>query len=390
MKMRQHSWICSLVGIGFILTSCAWFQGKGSKTESPAAIESYTTTQHGDEPEVTFAGFSILQAASTSGVSPYLATPEGDLSKGTCFSAAPQYPVWQTENPEIIQKLSEHTAEIEKAILAWAREAFLPVYITGAMELRAGFEEIVINHTPLEGLRLSPEQNCIEDARCSFPANSRTITTQFGARKITFKSEKMLDPKDLKAIRTAAETSGFQLTAQRFDYPKAMGPDGNRLKDEKDRPLFLGPEGEKINWSEIPKPKKRPVLGWSLQLETPLYFAVGDLIPGSWASEADPDKCSLNLVFSDPTPRVPDCPELNVAGFGVEKSTLFDAVTVKVTADGITETRQVQFGKRQAIQLGGRVIVWVEPTSLEEGAKLTIDSFVIDPGSTPPPEEWAQ
>ncbi len=389
MKIRQLGWVCSLIGLGVVLASCAGLKGGRADAESPAAIEPYTTTQFADEPEVTFAGLSILGKASTSKESPYLADSEGIPFEKTCFSSAELHPIWQTENPKIIQKLSKREADIEQSILAWAQEAFLPVYITGAMELRVKYEEVVVNHTPLSALRLSPQGGCVDDETGLFPAGSRAITTQFGTRTISFKSEAPLEAKDVKAIRTAAETAGFRLEVVRFDYPKAVGPDGERLKDEKDRPLFLGPAGEKLNWAQLPKGRKGPAVAWSLMLDSPLYFAVGDVRPGAWSSEVEPGTCSLKLAFSEATPRVPDCPELSDAGFGVEQSNLFDSVTVKVTADGVTEIRQVPFGKRQAIQVAGRVLVWVKPKALEDRVQLSIDSFVIAPGSFVP-ESLAQ
>lgn len=389
VKKRKLGWAYPLVGIGVILASCAGFKEWRGHAASPEEIEPYTTTQFGDEPEVTFARFSILGEALTGKESPYLADSQGVPFEKNCFTKAELHPVWQTENHEIIQKLSEQEADVEKSILAWAREAFLPEYITGEMELRVKYEGVVVNHTPLSALRLSPQGGCVDDETGSFPADSRVITTLFGTKTISFKSEEPLEVKDVKAIRTAAETAGFQLDVVRFDYPKALGPDGERLKDEKDRPLFWGPSGEKLNWAQLPKGRDGPVVAWSLALDTPLYFAVGDVRPGAWSSEVKPDTCSLNLTFSEKAPRVPECTELRDAGFGVEQSTLFDSVTVKVTADGVTEVRQVPFGKRKAIQVAGRVIVWVTPKALEDGVHLSIDSFVIEPRSAAP-EDLAQ
>lgn len=366
-----------------LLGLAVWGCGAGqSEPEDASAVAG----KFEKEPEVRFSKFTVLPRATSGTSTPYLVTFDGSPVEEVCFQPVRGKKVWKTENPSLIEKLTDNDKEVEKTIISWFKETILPEGFEGDLDLEASYQDAFVDHSPLDKLRLAQEQKCIDGATGGFLPGTRTITTQFGARKFSFKSDSPVEAEDVRGMRKAAKKVGCSITAKLFDYPKAMGLDGQRRKDEKGRRLFEGPKGEVLLKSDIPAPGKRPSLEWSLACDKPVYFAVGEIQEDGWAKEISPEKCSVNLIYSDATPRVPECKELTDVGFGIEESRDTNAVTVKVTTDGTLEKKDVLFGERAAIEVGGRVVVWVVPERIVAGALLHVDSFALEPNTAVPEE----
>ncbi len=369
--------LCLFV-FGLTALGCGAGQNLGAEDGASAAS---TAADFEKEPEVRFSNFSVPTEAATQTSSPYLVTFDGSPVDKVCFQPVRPKRVWKTQNPEIIKKLTDSSEEIEKVIIAWFGETMVSEDLRAELDIETSYENVVVDHAPLEKLRLSQKQECIDGATGGFLPGTRIITTQFGARKFSFKSDSPIQADDLRSMRKAAGKAGCRLSAKLFDYPKALGLDGKRRKDEKGRRLFEGPKGEFLKKADIPPPGKRPSLEWSLSCDKPLYFAVGEIVNDGWAKEISPEKCSVNLIYQDATPRVPECGEFKDAGFGIEEIRGEEALTVKVTTDGVIVKEKVPFGERQAIQVAGRVVVWVEPERIVAGALLHVDSFVLEPNT---------
>ncbi len=335
------------------------------------------------EPEFDIAGFQVLKEAKTAAVLPYLMGYDGTLVETPCWAVTKNTKSWQTENPSVLKDMEKHDVAIQGAVMAWARNVLLPPDTSWNIvsSWRVALEKPQIVHANLEHIRLLEDQQCIDEQTVALPQKSKTVTTLFGALELHFESKTPLDAKLLKKMRKAARKASARLKSVQYEYPRAVDAGGEPLKDEKGRPLFQGPSGEHLLRFKIPKPKNRPVFEWKLVFRKPLYVAFGDLPSHVWVREVDPLQCSVNLIFDDTTPRVPECAGAKGTGFGVATGGSPETVVVKVTTDGTTVSEEVPFNTRKMIQVAGRVIVWVTPKKLEEGALLNIDSLVLAPDS---------
>jgi hypothetical protein len=184
----------------------------------------------------------------------------------------------------------------------------------------------------------------------------------------------------LVRMKKAAKKLGVKLK-EAESYVPALDKDGKQIRNQDGKKLYTSPNGELITKKQIPPLKKHVACEWTLSSGAPLYFAFGDLPDKAWARELSPDKCSLNLVFDDVVPRIPECPELNEAGFGVKRGKSPDQVVISVTVDNQTSSAEIPFGRVGMVTAGKRVVVWVRASKIEEGAYLTIDSLVLDPAN---------
>ncbi len=361
--------------IGLLGTAC------GPKKEStPAAV---APSKFEDEPEFRIADLTLLGQVTTEAELPYLIGPSGARSETPCYAVTDKPQSWATKNPRVLHGLQNNDATIQSRVIAWAQDQLLPAESSSnSGGWQVAFEGHTIVHAGIEQVRLAEDAECIDET-AALPAGSMTVTTLFGVRELAFKSAAPIDAATMKKMRGAAKKARHRLKARSFDYPRAEDAAGNPLKDEKGRPLFDGPNGEHLLRSKIPKPKNRPVFEWTLTLGEPLFIAFGDLPGDMWGRELDPARCSVNLIYDDPTPRLPECAESGDAGFGISTGSSPDSVKVKVAADGETVTEEIPFNTRQRLQVAGRVVLWIVAQKLEEGAVLNIDSLVLAPGSGP-------
>ncbi|MCP4601477.1 MAG: hypothetical protein GY847_13325 [Proteobacteria bacterium] len=365
----------------FFIAACSLFTACGAKN---GAVESSGSPKNMEgEPQFDIAGFEVFLKATTEADLPYLASADGVRSDIPCFTVTKKTKSWQTKNPSVLEDLSKRDSAIQKAVMAWTRDELLPSGVQPNIEAswRVELKKPQIVHANLDHIRFQEDEQCIDETTATLPALSKTVTTLFGALELNFESEIPLEATVLKKMRQTAKKGPFRLKTTRYEYPRATDASGEPLKDEKGRPLFQGPAGEHLLRHKIPGIKNRPVFKWKLVFNRPLFVAYGDLPSDVWSRELDPIQCSVNLIFDDATPRIPECSGAKDAGFGITNSGSPDTVTVRVTADGVTVSKEVSFNTREMIQVAGRVIVWVKPKKLEEGALLNVDSLVLAPGS---------
>jgi hypothetical protein len=370
---------CLLIGLFFIVATGWAVHGCAGRQEQDSSLTEASAQEPLDEPAFTMGGFSVSPKASFGGVIPYLAEGPGDVSEKTCYVPVKKPQVWKTQNPIVLEKINTHKAEIQSAVVNWAREKLYP---NQDYNFHVSLESPFIRHVPLEDLKLSPEQDCITDPSTPFAPETKTITTQFGAKEMTFESHAPnFTQSDFKKLIPKAQAAKCRLKGQPWQYSMAQDEKGKPLKDEKKRPQFKGPAGELLLKKDIPSMAKRPVLSWTLICKEPLFFALGDLPPDAWSSEADPAKCSVNLIYWDKTPRPLDCSELSDVGFGVQEIPGDNEVLVKAKADGQTATQKMKYNERQSMLVAGRILLWVTPKKIVEGALLQVDSFALAPNS---------
>jgi hypothetical protein len=149
----------------------------------------------------------------------------------------------------------------------------------------------------------------------------------------------------------------------------------------------VAPDGTLVPAREVPAPAKKPIYEIVFTIRDTLFFAAGDMPSTYWTLQDEQVKCEVNLIFDDIIPRVPECAEFGEAGFGVSQAEEENEVVVKISGDGATFEKIMKYNQADIILAGGRIIAWVTPRSLQEGAVLEIHTLVLNKHPDPDPDE---
>lgn len=377
-KLEVYFLNCKLIWVSlFVLwnLSHGCTKSKQSEVNVPTDIQMME-----NEPEFRIDNFMVLKTATREATLPYVSSGDGSVEEATCFVPQNKLTPWQTTNVDILEMMATNRTEIHEIMSTWINETFRE---SAGEALDNGFEmklkRPMIVHVPESKTRLVEDQDCIRVKEGVVQLPQGVITTLFGSRVIELKNKEPLSPETIKTMRKAAKTLGMRLQATPAEYPRARDEQGNPQKDEKGRPLFVAPGGAPVLRANIPKPKNRPIYKWKLKLGDPLYFAAGDLPEDSWATEIVREKCDAYLVFDEATPHVLECGEPEGVGFGITRSDKAKEVVVKITVDGQTNSKSIRFKKRTPIVSAGRVLTWIRPKEVEEGARIFVDSVMLFP-----------
>jgi hypothetical protein len=334
-----------------------------------------------DEPFFRVQAIGPLDGAVESARLPFLLGADGKILDTPCFERATGPGSWETERPQVLEKLGQNDAAISKTILGWVEAEILSFGPLGALKgkLQATYGRPTVIHAANEKIRLAADQACIDEETRFLPDGAKAVTTLFGAKVLALHGKDALSKQELKALRKAAARAKVGFRPSR-GFLRALDPEtGAFAVDEAKRPLFVGPDGKPVTEDRLPPEEELPVNGFELVMYAPLWFAWGDLPKELWQKENDPAICALNVVDYDATPRVPTCDKMREAGFGVEPADAEGEVVLKVASDGVVATKTAKYGQETMIQAGRRVVVWLTATPIEEGADLKVDSLVLDP-----------
>jgi hypothetical protein len=337
-----------------------------------------------NEPEFIVGTFHVLNKAEEKPSVPSLATQDGKM-RDDCFETLEKPTVWETGSERAARLFKENRGAITAAVLTWLAEDIFPeekeLFAAPAF-WRAETSTPMVRHVFPAEIRLREDQKCIDDRTRDFPPGSRTVTTFFGAREITFRSARPVLISRIRALRQAALKKKLRLVVEN-PYTPALDENGKQRRGPKRKKLFNSPSGALITRRDVPPPKLRQTTQWKLVLPQPVFFAAGDLPQGAWKKENLPEVCEVYLVYNEAVPQVPACAEFNAAGFGAERAEEQGHVLVKVASADETVVKDAAFGAVTAVTIG-KAAVWVTPTRAEEGAHLKIDSLVLDTGAAAP------
>jgi hypothetical protein len=370
-----------LVAVG---NGCGAAQEQADETPAKPAVPA--ADSEGDEPTFRVWSFGVLDEATREAGLPYLIDADGSRLETACYVRARGLKPWETERAKVIGKIESKREGIHQAILEWLEATMLPEG-TNTKGWQTAYEKPTVVHAPDAKLRLAADQQCVDD-KGALPEGSKTVTTLFGAKTLRIKSPAPFEKKLVKQLRKSAKKAKVWLKPIKA-YRRALDEDGDPVSGPDGKKLFLAPDGRLVPAKQIPKGAKRRIYELELSSWAPLWFAFGDLPDDGWAREFGPETCGVNLVFDDATPRAADCDEAAEVGFGVRRGSE-DRVEVRATADGFTAKAEVPFGSVLKLQVSGRVVVWVKPKKILEGALLKVNSLVLDPESAAdaPPDSF--
>ncbi len=371
--------------LGAIFASFCGCGAAHEEVEEPSPLPA-KASKDVDEPTFRVWSFGVLDAATREVRLPYMIGDDGAKLGEPCYQQARGLKPWETQRTEVRTKIDEHAAGIEQVILDWAAEVLLPEG-ESTSGWHASYERPAVVHAPNEKVRLAGDQQCVSE-KGSLPVGSKTVTTLFGAKRILLKSPQPLSKQLLKRMRKTAKKAKLGLKPLRA-YRRALDEDGKPESGSDGEKLYISPDGRLVPAKQIPKGAKRRVYELEINAWKPIWFAYGDLTEEAWLREFVTEKCEVNLVYDDPTPRGAECGEPGGVGFGVA---LVEGgkMEVRVAADGFTARRVSKFDDVEMIPVGGRVIVWVKPRKIDEGAEIKINSLVLDPDSAAdaPPDSF--
>ena len=75
--------------------------------------------------------------------------------------------------------------------------------------------------------------------------------------------------------------------------------------------------------------------------------------------------------------RQPECAEFDATGFKAAK--VGDGVEIEMQTHDEVETFEMDFGQLKRLRVNDRVILWISPVTIEEGALIRLNSLVLSP-----------
>jgi len=353
--------------LSLILFQCA------SKKQAPTVTK--ITTQQADEPSFVIDTFGVLKKATTKVSLPYLADNLGNPLEKPCFEIVAKPVSWETKNKDIQKAFIQNKEAIDQSIHKELVEIFSKDISKNEMKnWTIEYEEPFIVHIPVSDINFVENMKCVGNKSKNFPLNSKIVTTYFGAKVIHIKSPKIVKAKTVRKLKATAIKNNLRIKPMDA-FSRALDEKGKPKFDHKRRKLFNSPSGKLIFRKDIPLPKKRPMLEWSIKAKNPIYFAFGDLLKNAFVKETIKEKCSVYLVFDDVVPQVPECKEFNNAGFSIIRTKEDGVMEITGHAGDVQSSRKIKFNKTSMLQVGGSIITWLTLKEIEEGAFVEIDSF---------------
>jgi hypothetical protein len=309
---------------------------------------------------------------------------DSPISQSACFEQIRRPLVWQSQNQTVLRNLNQGAEESGGAVYEWLRNEVFQGTVSGVRldKLDITFEKPMIAHVPVEQIAFDEKQVCLSGPERSLPIDATAVTTMFGAKAMVFKSSRPIPREQIMEMKRAAAKKGVRLIPKNA-YTPALDDDGKPLRNEKKKRLFNSPDGELIPKKEVPSPRKRPVVEWELVLRKPIYLAYGTLPKKRWRRTSETALCEVFLVFDDVAPQVPSCPGFNLAGFGATRSKKPNHITLKIATGDDTLLREVPLDA-EIMLAEENMILWLSTASVEEGARLRVESLWIDTGAPPP------
>lgn len=368
-RVRSHLWLLLGIALVTVASSC------GKKAEPVVETTTVAPAPKGPDYQV----YAPLKKATRAKTMPFLVGDEG-VEEMTCFQAIEGLEYSDAGMAE--RKLIEdHGSELASALAAWMVSELTPIGLTEAQAARweVTAQDAVVLEVPDERVRFVDGPECISDKTGWLPKGTRAVTGLIGAKSFSFEASIPVS-KDLKEeMLRVIEGKGIKLESEAlFRYEPLKNTKGELIANEQGVPMYLAPDGTQIPETEVPPESQQVMKEWSMEFEQPLYFAFHELAQDAWRREAEKDKCDVNLIWQDVKPRRPDCEEFDESAFSIVKTEDGEA-SITITTGEDNKGVVMGFKKAERVQLNDRIILWLSPVEIEEGALVRVNSLVLDP-----------
>ncbi|MDJ0762736.1 MAG: hypothetical protein QNJ97_07070 [Myxococcota bacterium] len=363
---------CFVAIVLVVVTGCAF---GGAKSKSTKSINSDKRGKKGLDYRV-YAPLNTVHLKKLQ--LPALVGPDG-VDPTPCLE--PVKKLSQREADENTRGIvNEHWKKISKTIQHWfLRDLEIPGLteeLTRAWQVKA--DGLVLATVPNEALRFVEEQQCFNE-NGKLPKGVHLATTLIGAHTLEFQTDRPINPEIQEEMLSAVGAENMTIESDAFfSYKKVLDKRGNPVKNAAGEVLFESPDGQPITEKEVPPPENRYMKKWVLKSERPIYFAYQVPPKKTIRHERKTDLCDVYLVWNDAAPQTPDCPEFQEAVFWIRKEDDGNAILTLKTSDK-TVTQEFYLGASGMVQVDSRILLWLKVKEIEEGARVLINSLVLNP-----------
>ncbi len=324
--------------------------------------------------------FAPLEEAMRARAMPFLISEGGGIEENTCFQIVEGLEPSSAGMAERAP-IEDSGDKVARALAAWMVSELQPLGLTEVEAARweVDVEDPVVLEVSKERLRFVEDPECISDQTGWLSEGTRAVSALIGAKRFVFKTAVPVGKQVKEEMLRVTADKGIKMESEAlFQYKPARDKKDELIANEQGVPMYVAPDGTHIPETQVPPESQQVMREWTMEFEQPLYFAFRELPEDAWRREAQRDKCDVNLIWQDVTPRRPDCEEFNESSFSVVKTEKGE-VSVTITTGDDNKGAILEPKEAKRVQVSDRIILWLSPVEIEEGALVRINSLVLDP-----------
>jgi hypothetical protein len=319
-----------------------------------------------------------------------------------CFKALDEQPVTDA-TAELEDPLKRSRSSLQRLLRSWFAEKLSSADLEVSIESwNIEPQEVLAREIDDSSVRFVDDPACIDSSTGWLEDGVHVVAGLFGSKSFQVTTKSPVPRKSADALRKALTDAGLTFeTGDFIDYELAVDGEGRPQKGEKGEKMYRSPDEGLVSELEITPPERQRMKTWSITTPEPVFFGYRELSRDAWQRESARDDCNVNIVWNDPVYRESDCPAL--AGIGFIAAKVGNQVEIRMkSGSGAAppEPPPTKAGKRGAkatkvdpgvktftmdvndvekIQASDRVILWISPVLIEEGALIRVNSLVLDP-----------
>jgi hypothetical protein len=332
---------------------------------------------------------------------PMLVSESGTIDLA-CFKALDEQHVTDV-TAELGAPLKQSQSSLQRLLRSWFAEKLSSADLDVSIESwNIEPQEVVTREIDDSSIRFVDDPACIDSSTGWLEDGVHVVAGLFGSKSFQVTTKAPVPRKSADALRKALTDAGLTFeTGDFIDYELAVDGEGHPQKGEKGEKMYRSPDEGLVSELEITPPERQRMKTWSITTPEPVFFGYRELSKDAWQREAGRDECNVNIVWGDPTFREADCPAL--AGIGFVAAKVGDQIEIRmktgntaaaveppptkagkrgakaVKADPGVKTLTMDVNDVEKLQASDRVILWISPVLIEEGALIRVNSLVLDP-----------
>lgn len=332
---------------------------------------------------------------------PMLVDESGTLDLA-CFKNLDEQPVTDV-TAELQDPLNRSAPSLQRLLRSWFAEKLAGADLEVSIESwNIEPQEVMTREIDDSSVRFVDDPACIDSSTGWLEDGVHVVAGLFGSRSFRVTTKTPVPRASADALRKALTDAGMTFeTGDFIDYELAVDGEGRPQKGEHGEKMYRSPDEGLVSELEITPPERQRMKTWSITTQEPVFFGYRELSRDAWRREASRDDCNVNIVWNDPVYRESDCPALGGIGFVAARAG--DQVEIRMktgAAAAPDEPAPAKAGKRgvkttatdrdvktftmdvndvEKVQASDRVILWISPVLIEEGALIRVNSLVLDP-----------
>ncbi len=321
--------------------------------------------------------FAPLRGALTEPRMPFLLADGADVIDTVCFE--PVDDVLETEGgPEIEEALRQHSRAISKLLRQWVRDEVAPTAVNDRLIDSWSIRPLDLQGREIDdaAVRFSPDIECIDSSTGWMEDGVQVVAGFYGASSFQFKAKTPLGRRAATELLDEFTAAGFTAkTGDLVDLELVRDDDGELRKGDSGEKLYRHPTDGIVSELDVTPPARQRMKTWTVESPLTVWFGFRELSNAAWRREAARDRCNVNIVWGDPVYRPPNCEELSFLGFKAMRREQGVEIQMRVGED--EQILDMDFRTIERLQIADRIILWVAPIEIEEGAEIRINSVTV-------------